>query len=77
MRRILLFLLLPLQLMAQPTSFLAYKKYPFPTELTAASTGARLAWAMDEEGRRNIYVAEGPAYTPRKLTDFTKDDGQE
>jgi dipeptidyl aminopeptidase/acylaminoacyl peptidase len=77
MRRILLFLLLPLQIIAQPSPFLAFKKYPFPTELTSAATGARIAWAMDEEGRRNIYVAEGPAYTPRKLTDFTKDDGQE
>jgi len=77
MRRLWLFLLLPLQMTAQPTPFLAFKKYPFPTGLTAASTGARLAWAMDEEGRRNIYVAEGPAYTPRKLTDFATDDGQE
>ncbi|HEY4109572.1 S9 family peptidase [Puia sp.] len=77
MRKALLFLLLPLQLVAQPTPFLAFKKYPFPTELTASPTGARIAWAMDEEGRRNIYVAEGPAYAPRKLTDFSKDDGQE
>ena len=77
MRRIWLFLLLPLHMAAQTTPFLAFKKYPFPTGLTAAATGARLAWAMDEEGRRNIYVAEGPAYTPRKLTEFTKDDGQE
>jgi dipeptidyl aminopeptidase/acylaminoacyl peptidase len=77
MRKIWLLLLLPLQMVAQPTPFLAFKKYPFPTALTASATGARIAWAMDEEGRRNIYVAEGPAYTPRKLTDFTKDDGQE
>jgi len=77
MRRLLLFLLLPFQLTAQPTSFLAFKKYPFPTGLTASSTGARIAWTMDEEGRRNIYVAEGPDFAPRKITDFNKDDGQE
>ena len=77
MRKIWLFFLLPLQIVAQPTPFLAFKKYPFPAGLTASATGSRLAWAMDEEGRRNIYVAEGPAYTPRKLTDFAKDDGQE
>jgi len=77
MRKIWLFLLLPLHMSAQPTPFLAFKKYPFPSGLTTAATGARLAWAMDEEGRRNIYVAEGPAYTPRKLTEFAKDDGQE
>jgi dipeptidyl aminopeptidase/acylaminoacyl peptidase len=77
MRRLLLLLLLPPQLWAQQTPFLAFKKYPFTTELTAAATGARIAWAMNEEGRRNVYVAEGPAFTPRKLTDYTKDDGQE
>ena len=82
MRKILfLFLLpsflLPLQSLAQRSAFLPYKKYPFPTELAAAATGSRIAWTMDEEGRRNVYVAEGPVFTPRKLTDFSEDDGQE
>jgi dipeptidyl aminopeptidase/acylaminoacyl peptidase len=77
MRRLLLLLLLPLQLWAQQTPFLAFKKYPFTTELTASATGERIAWAMNEEGRRNIYTAEGPAFTPRKLTNFSSDDGQE
>ena len=77
MRKILLLFLLPLQGLGQRSDFLPFKKYPFPTELAAASTGSRIAWAMDEEGRRNVYVAEGPAFTPRKLTDFSEDDGQE
>ena len=77
MRKLTLLLLLPFSLAAQQTAFLNFKKYPFPTELTAAPTGERIAWAMDEEGRRNIYVAEGPDYTPRKLTDFSTDDGEE
>jgi dipeptidyl aminopeptidase/acylaminoacyl peptidase len=77
MRKIVLFLLLPLSLAAQETNFTNFKKYPFPTELTAAPAGERIAWALDEEGRRNIYVAEGPDYTPRKLTNFSLDDGQE
>ncbi len=76
-RPLLLIMLLPLQLWAQQTPFLAFKKYPFTTELTASATGERIAWAMNEEGRRNVYVAEGPAFTPRKLTAFTTDDGQE
>ena len=77
MRKILFLFLLPLQGLAQRSAFLPFKKYPFPTELVAASTGSRIAWAMDEEGRRNVYVAEGPTFTPRKLTDFLEDDGQE
>jgi dipeptidyl aminopeptidase/acylaminoacyl peptidase len=77
MRKIVLFILLPLSLAAQQTNFVNFKKYPFPTELTAAPAGERIAWALDEEGRRNVYVAEGPDFTPRKLTDFTVDDAQE
>jgi len=53
------------------------RSYPFPTELTAAATGSRIAWAVNEQGRRNIYVAEGPDFTPRRLTNYQLDDGQE
>ena len=53
------------------------RDYPFPNELRAARTGSRLAWAVNERGRRNVYVAEGPAFAPRRLTSYTRDDGQE
>ncbi|HEV8380864.1 MAG TPA: prolyl oligopeptidase family serine peptidase [Gemmatimonadales bacterium] len=53
------------------------RSYPFPTELAAAATGSRIAWAFNEQGRRNIYVAEGPAFTARQLTHYDRDDGQE
>src|SRR6478609_309570 len=55
----------------------AIKSYPFPTELTASSQGSRIAWALEEGGRRNVYVAEGPDFKPRKLTSYSHDDGQE
>jgi len=77
MRKLLILVLLPLQLMAQPRSFLPFKKYPFPTGLAASPHGAALAWTMDEEGRRNIYVAKAPGFIPQMLTGFSKDDGQE
>ena len=77
MKKFALLLLLPLQLLAQNIPFTAFKNYPFTTELCAAAKGSKIAWAMDEQGKRNIYVAEGPAFTPRLLTHFTKDDGQE
>ena len=77
MRKIVFLFLLPLTVTAQPTNFTNFKKYPYPTELTAAPAGERIAWALDEEGRRNIFVAEGPDFTPRKLTDFSVDDAQE
>jgi dipeptidyl aminopeptidase/acylaminoacyl peptidase len=53
------------------------KSYPFPNELTAAATGSRIAWAFNERGARNVWVAEGPDFRARKLTNYEKDDGQE
>src|SRR5436309_3545751 len=53
------------------------RSYPYPTEVTAATSGARVAWAFNEQGRRNIYVAEGPTFTARQLTHYDRDDGQE
>jgi Tol biopolymer transport system component len=53
------------------------RAYPFPQNLTAAATGSRIAWTFNEEGRRNIYVAEGPDFTARKITAYDRDDGQE
>ena len=53
------------------------KSYPFPNGLAAAATGERIAWAMNQEGHRNIWVAEGPDFTARRLTEYLQDDGQE
>jgi len=53
------------------------KSYPFPNELTASATGSRLAWALNERGLRNVWVAEGPDFRPRQLTNYATDDGQE
>ena len=55
----------------------AVKNYPFPTELVSSTSGSRIAWAADEQGRRNVYVAEGPDFKPRKVTNYMNDDGQE
>lgn len=51
--------------------------YPFPNGLTASSTGSRIAWAFNERGARNIWVAEGPDFKARRLTNYENDDGQE
>ncbi len=49
----------------------------FPSGLVAAPSGGSLAWVQNEEGRRNIWVAEAPAYEGRQLTAYADDDGQE
>jgi hypothetical protein len=33
------------------------KSYPFPNELTTSATGSRIAWAFNERGARNVWVA--------------------
>ncbi len=53
------------------------KSYPFPNELVAAPSGSRIAWALNEQGQRNIWVAEGPEFKARRLTRYLTDDGQE
>ena len=62
---------------AQNFTFDAIKSHPFPTELIRSNKDNKIAWALDEKGIRNIYVAEGPIFEPRKLTSFSEDDGQE
>jgi dipeptidyl aminopeptidase/acylaminoacyl peptidase len=61
----------------QPFTLEQVLSAPFPSELTAAPAGNRIAWVFDERGMRNIWVAEGPAFQARKLTPYAADDGQE
>ena len=49
---------------------------PFPEHLTAAKAGNRVAWTFNQEGKRNIWVAEGPSFAARRLTAYLEDDGQ-
>ncbi len=51
--------------------------YPYPLELTAAPNGAAVAWVFNEQGVRNIYEAQAPDWTARKLTRYAVEDGQE
>ncbi len=48
---------------------------PFPTELLASPTGAKLAWIQNAKGVRNVWVAEPPEYRGRQVTRYTADDG--
>lgn len=70
-------LLLPHPLPAQRVTLEALMSAPFPTEITAAPTGGRVAWVVNDQGRRNIWVADAPDYRGRQLTQYTQDDGQE
>ena len=51
--------------------------YPFVDNLTAAPHADRIAWVRTVRGVRNVWVADGPGLTPRQVTQFKADDGQE
>jgi dipeptidyl aminopeptidase/acylaminoacyl peptidase len=50
---------------------------PFAGNLTVAKKVDRVAWTLDQEGKRNVWVAEGPTFQARRLTAYLTDDGQE
>ncbi|MDG2342668.1 MAG: prolyl oligopeptidase family serine peptidase [Cytophagales bacterium] len=77
MRLITLFFLISNFCFAQNFTLDQIKSYPFPNELTGASDVSRIAWAFDEKGKRNIYVAQAPDFIPRRLTSYMEDTGQE
>ena len=51
--------------------------YSFVSGLAASEKGDRLAWVENVRGVRNIWFALATDSTPRQLTHYTKDDGQE
>ena len=76
-RSLLLGLLACSPLAAQTVTIDALLASPFPTELTAAPTGARFAWVQSVQGVRNIWIAQAPDFKGRKVTNYTVDDGQD
>jgi dipeptidyl aminopeptidase/acylaminoacyl peptidase len=50
---------------------------PFPSDLTAAPKGGAVAWVLNEHGARNVWIADAPTYSGRRLTNYRDDDGQE
>jgi dipeptidyl-peptidase-4 len=46
-----------------------------PLEVVAATKVDRLAWIAYEQGKRNVYTAAAPAFSPVRLTKYFKDDG--
>jgi dipeptidyl-peptidase 4 len=47
----------------------------YPYEVQSARKVERLAWLAYDQGKRNVYTAAAPAFTPVRLTSFLKDDG--
>jgi dipeptidyl-peptidase-4 len=50
---------------------------PFPLVFASAKNADRIAWVGYDRGKRNVYTAAAPSFSPVKLTTFDKDDGQD
>ena len=51
--------------------------YPYASSLAAAERADAIASARSLDGVRNVWVAQGPGFTPRQITRYTVEDGQE
>ncbi|HXI24561.1 MAG TPA: prolyl oligopeptidase family serine peptidase [Pyrinomonadaceae bacterium] len=74
---IIVSLALTLRVHAQSFTLEQVTSSPFPSDLVVSKRGDKLAWAFDAEGKRNLWIAEAPAYAARQLTHYDKDDGGE
>lgn len=54
-----------------------YLSSPFPTNLVNSKDGKSIAWVFNDKGSRNIYLASGPDFKAKKLTNYSGDDGVE
>jgi dipeptidyl aminopeptidase/acylaminoacyl peptidase len=70
-------LLLQTTLFSQNFTLEQVMSSPFPEDLVAAPRHTRFVWAQNQEGKRNMWVAEAPDFVGRQLTNYTQDDGQE
>jgi dipeptidyl-peptidase 4 len=52
-----------------------FLKPGLPTELVSARNADRIAWIAYEEGKRNVFTAAAPNFTPVRVTSFLQDDG--
>ena len=59
----------------KPRRSRSYLSPGYPVEIASAQAAERIAWIAYEEGKRNVYTAAAPAFSPVRLTSFMKDDG--
>ena len=63
-------------LMAQSFTIEQVIGAPFPTQLTAAREGSRIAWVFAQKGAQNVWIADGPEFVPKQVTQYTGDTGE-
>lgn len=54
-----------------------YISYAYASQLATPATGDQIAWVELHKGVRNVWVARAPDFVPHKVTNGTRDDGQD
>src|SRR5712692_8224442 len=62
---------------SQEPSLQGFLSAPFLSSIVGAPNANRFVWITEHQGRRNLWLAEGPDYRARPLTHYDSDDGQE
>jgi dipeptidyl aminopeptidase/acylaminoacyl peptidase len=70
------FLTLPRVARAQSFTVEQILSAPFPSQLTAAASGSRIAWVFNAKGAQNVWTADGPQFVPHQVTHYEGDSGQ-
>ncbi|MDQ7041397.1 MAG: S9 family peptidase [Rhodothermus sp.] len=65
-----------LTLQAQPFSLEDILSAPYVETAVFAPETSRVAWIVNQEGVRNIWIADAPDFRPVPVTHYTEDDGQ-
>jgi dipeptidyl aminopeptidase/acylaminoacyl peptidase len=70
---------LPAALSAQSFTLQQVLSAPFNSDLSASPAGKRFVWVANQEGKRNLWLAEANAgsYASHALTHYDADDGQD
>ena len=65
--------------LASPPSFTIDQvlSAPFASLLLASPNGTKVAWLVNDRGRRNVWIAGAPDWKARPATAFDQDDGQD
>lgn len=50
---------------------------PFPTDLKSSVDGKSIVWVFNNQGERNIFLAESPSFTAKQITKYKGDEGVE
>jgi dipeptidyl aminopeptidase/acylaminoacyl peptidase len=62
--------------LAQSFSLEQVMRAPFMSDLTRAGAVDRMAWSVSEDGAENLWIADGPEYRPRQITQYAGDTGR-